>query len=100
MKDGIAAVGRVVPRTQLAADAGLQVDNGIVVDAKLESSGADVFAAGDVANAWHPFYRRPIRVEHWANALNQAPPPRAPWWASPSVTKGSPTSSPTSTTWA
>ena len=63
----------VIPRTQLAADAGLQVDNGITVDAKLESSAADVFAAGDVANAWHPFYGRAIRVEHWANALNQGP---------------------------
>ena len=32
-----------------------------------------MFAAGDVANAQHPFYGEPIRVEHWANALNQAP---------------------------
>lgn len=32
-----------------------------------------MFAAGDVANAWHPFYGRQIRVEHWANALNQGP---------------------------
>jgi 3-phenylpropionate/trans-cinnamate dioxygenase ferredoxin reductase subunit len=30
-----------------------------------------VFAAGDVASAWHPHYRRRLRVEHWANALNQ-----------------------------
>ena len=36
-------------------------------------SAPNVFAAGDVANAWHPFYRRRIRVEHWANALNQGP---------------------------
>jgi 3-phenylpropionate/trans-cinnamate dioxygenase ferredoxin reductase subunit len=63
----------VVPRTQLATDAGLIVDNGIVVDDKLESTAADIFAAGDVANAWHPFYGRPVRVEHWANALNQGP---------------------------
>jgi 3-phenylpropionate/trans-cinnamate dioxygenase ferredoxin reductase subunit len=63
----------VVPRTQLATDAGLNVDNGIVVDDKLESTAADIFAAGDVANAWHPFYGRPIRVEHWATALNQGP---------------------------
>ena len=34
---------------------------------------AGVFAAGDVANAWHPFFSRRIRVEHWANALNQGP---------------------------
>jgi 3-phenylpropionate/trans-cinnamate dioxygenase ferredoxin reductase subunit len=32
-----------------------------------------VFAAGDVANHWHPFYERRERVEHWANALNQGP---------------------------
>ena len=32
-----------------------------------------MFAAGDVANAWHPFYEQQIRVEHWANALNQGP---------------------------
>ena len=63
----------VVPRVRLARDAGLEVDNGIVVDEKLQTSAPDVFAAGDVAHAWHPFYRRRIRVEHWANALNQGP---------------------------
>ncbi|MGH3599693.1 MAG: NAD(P)/FAD-dependent oxidoreductase [Pseudonocardiaceae bacterium] len=63
----------VLPRTQLAADAGLETDNGIVVDEKLETSTPGVFAAGDVAHAWHPFYERRIRVEHWANALNQGP---------------------------
>ena len=31
-----------------------------------------MFAAGDVANAFHPFYGRALRVEHWANALHQA----------------------------
>ena len=63
----------VVPRVQLARDAGLEIDNGILVDAKLQSSAANVFAAGDVANAWHPFYGQQVRVEHWANALNQGP---------------------------
>jgi 3-phenylpropionate/trans-cinnamate dioxygenase ferredoxin reductase component len=63
----------VVPRVELAQTAGLEVDNGIVVDEKLQSSSERVFAAGDVANAWHPFYGRRIRVEHWANALNQGP---------------------------
>jgi 3-phenylpropionate/trans-cinnamate dioxygenase ferredoxin reductase subunit len=61
----------VTPRTDLAAGAGLPVDNGIVVDQHLETSTPGVFAAGDVANAWHPHYGRRIRVEHWANALNQ-----------------------------
>jgi 3-phenylpropionate/trans-cinnamate dioxygenase ferredoxin reductase component len=61
----------VVPRVELALAAGLAVDNGIVVDEQLRTSAAGVFAAGDVANAWHPRYERRLRVEHWANALNQ-----------------------------
>jgi 3-phenylpropionate/trans-cinnamate dioxygenase ferredoxin reductase component len=63
----------VVPRAGLASDAGLEVSNGIVTDANLQASAPGIFAAGDVANAWHPFYHRRIRVEHWANALNQGP---------------------------
>jgi 3-phenylpropionate/trans-cinnamate dioxygenase ferredoxin reductase component len=63
----------VQPRSQLAAAAGLAVDNGILVDEHLQTSVPGVFAAGDVANAQHPFYGERIRVEHWANALNQGP---------------------------
>jgi 3-phenylpropionate/trans-cinnamate dioxygenase ferredoxin reductase subunit len=63
----------VQPRVQLGATAGLEVDNGIVVDEHLETSVPGVFAAGDVANAHHPFYGERIRVEHWANALHQGP---------------------------
>ncbi|MHB1836016.1 MAG: NAD(P)/FAD-dependent oxidoreductase [Solirubrobacteraceae bacterium] len=63
----------VVPRVGLAKAAGLDVANGIVVDEHLRTSAPNVFAAGDVANAWHPLYGRRIRVEHWANALNQGP---------------------------
>lgn len=71
---GLALVGvGVAPRTGLAEGGGLDVDNGVLVDAALATSHPDVFAAGDVANAWHPFYERRIRVEHWANALNQGP---------------------------
>ncbi len=61
----------VTPRTALAEQAGIAVNNGILVNDRLETSEPGVFAAGDVANAIHPFYRRLIRVEHWANALNQ-----------------------------
>jgi 3-phenylpropionate/trans-cinnamate dioxygenase ferredoxin reductase subunit len=68
----IVGVG-VTPRVQLAEAAGLRVENGILVDERLESSVPGVFAAGDVANAHHPFYERRLRVEHWANALNQGP---------------------------
>jgi len=63
----------VTPRTALAMQAGLAVDNGVLVDGRLESSAPGVYAAGDVANAHHPFYGERIRVEHWANALNQGP---------------------------
>jgi 3-phenylpropionate/trans-cinnamate dioxygenase ferredoxin reductase subunit len=63
----------VAPRTGLIETAGLKIDNGVVVDAHLETSAPGVFAAGDVANAWHPFYGHNVRVEHWANALNQGP---------------------------
>jgi len=63
----------VVPRAGLASAAGLQVGNGVVVNSALQTSAPGVFAAGDVANAWHPFYRERIRVEHWANALHQGP---------------------------
>jgi 3-phenylpropionate/trans-cinnamate dioxygenase ferredoxin reductase subunit len=63
----------VVPTTELAADAGLEVDDGIVTDEALRTSAPDVFAAGDVARAFHPMYGRGVRVEHWANALNQGP---------------------------
>jgi 3-phenylpropionate/trans-cinnamate dioxygenase ferredoxin reductase subunit len=63
----------IAPRAQLAADAGVAVDNGIVANERLETSTPGIFAAGDVANAWHPFYEQRVRVEHWANALNQGP---------------------------
>ena len=58
----------VQPRTSLAEAAGIDVQNGIVVDARLETSVRGIFAAGDVANAFHPFYVKHLRVEHWANA--------------------------------
>ncbi|HSN07209.1 MAG TPA: FAD-dependent oxidoreductase [Candidatus Angelobacter sp.] len=61
----------ITPNVELARDAGLEVDDGIVVDEHLRTSDPDVFAAGDVANAWNPTLGRRIRVEHWANAVNQ-----------------------------
>ncbi|MDA0632204.1 FAD-dependent oxidoreductase [Nonomuraea sp. MCN248] len=66
----IAGVG-VEPDTRLAEAAGLEVDDGVVVDASLRTSDPDIFAAGDVARAYHPLLGAHIRVEHWANALNQ-----------------------------
>jgi 3-phenylpropionate/trans-cinnamate dioxygenase ferredoxin reductase subunit len=66
----VAGIG-VVPRTELAEASGLRVENGIVVDEHLETDVDGIFAAGDVANAFHPHYGGHLRVEHWANALNQ-----------------------------
>ncbi len=68
----VVAIG-VAPRVGLASAAGLRTDSGIVVDQSLATSAPSVYAAGDVANAWHPLYERYVRVEHWANALNQGP---------------------------
>jgi 3-phenylpropionate/trans-cinnamate dioxygenase ferredoxin reductase subunit len=61
----------VAPDTALATAAGLDVDNGITCDELLRTSAPDVYAAGDVAAAWHPRYERHVRVEHWSTALNQ-----------------------------
>jgi 3-phenylpropionate/trans-cinnamate dioxygenase ferredoxin reductase component len=61
----------VAPATALAEAAGIDVDNGIVVDEHLRTSAPDVFAAGDVASAFHPTYARHVRVEHWDNAQAQ-----------------------------
>ena len=63
----------IMPRAGLAAEAGLAVNNGVVTNERLETSAPGIFAAGDLASAWHPFYQQHIRVEHWANALNQGP---------------------------
>lgn len=60
-----------IPNTQLAEAAGLVVDNGVQVDEHLRSSDPDIYAAGDVANQFNPRLGKHIRVEHWANALNQ-----------------------------
>jgi len=63
----------VAPRTALADAAGLEVENGILVDEGLRASADGVFAAGDVANAAHPLLGVRLRVEHWHNALEQGP---------------------------
>ena len=66
----IVGVG-ITPNVQLAAAAGLEVRNGIVTDARLQTSDPDIYAAGDVASAYHPVLGKHIRVEHWYNALHQ-----------------------------
>jgi len=66
----IAGIG-IVPSLELAKSAGLQTGNGIVVNEYLQTSDADIFAAGD--NAFFPYQAlgKQTRVEHWDNALNQ-----------------------------
>jgi 3-phenylpropionate/trans-cinnamate dioxygenase ferredoxin reductase component len=63
----------VQPRTQLALQGGLYVDDGILVDEHLQTSKPGVYAAGDVATTHYPFYGQRVRVEHWYNALHQGP---------------------------
>jgi 3-phenylpropionate/trans-cinnamate dioxygenase ferredoxin reductase subunit len=59
------------PNVELAQSAGLAVDNGVTADAQGRTSDPDIFVAGDIANVVHPFLGGRVRVEHWANALNQ-----------------------------
>jgi 3-phenylpropionate/trans-cinnamate dioxygenase ferredoxin reductase subunit len=62
----------VAPRIELV-DGIARVDNGVVVDERLQSSAEGIFACGDIANAAHPVFTQHVRVEHWANALEQGP---------------------------
>ena len=61
----------VVPNVDWLATSGLMLDNGVVVNARFETSAAGVYAAGDVANFYDPLYRRQRRIEHWSNANYQ-----------------------------
>ena len=61
----------VVPNTALAETAGLDLDNGVLVDEQLRTSDPAIFAAGDIANQAHPLLGRRLRVEHWDNAIEQ-----------------------------
>lgn len=64
----VIAVG-AVPNVELAAEAGLEVANGVVVDDGLRTSDPRIWAAGDVANAFRARLGEPQRFEHWANAI-------------------------------
>ena len=66
----VAGIG-IMPNSELLAASGAAVDNGVLVSAALRSRDPDIYAVGDIANAEHPFVGTRIRVEHWANALNQ-----------------------------
>ena len=66
----IAGIG-IEPETHLAKSAGLKIENGIAVNEFLQTSSADIYAAGD--NAYFPYQvlGKAMRVEHWDNAIKQ-----------------------------
>src|SRR5690606_31810644 len=64
----VAGLG-ILPNVELAQAAGLQVENGVVVDELLRTSSPDIFAAGDVAAFYNPALGKRLRVEHADNAL-------------------------------
>lgn len=68
----VAGIG-ATPRIDLAADAGLKVNSGVLTDGSLRTSDPDIYAAGDIAEVDHPGLGRPVRVEHWAWAHDTGP---------------------------
>ena len=61
----------IEPALEILGGSGIQVDNGIVVDEYCQTNVSGIYAAGDVANHYHPVFGRHIRVEHWQNAIKQ-----------------------------
>ena len=61
----------IIPNTELAEDAGLEVDNGIVVNQYLQTSDHDIYAASDVARFYSPVFGRQMRLEHYDLAVKQ-----------------------------
>jgi 3-phenylpropionate/trans-cinnamate dioxygenase ferredoxin reductase subunit len=66
----VAGIG-IEPVVDFLDGSGISVDNGIVVDEHCRTNVEGIFAAGDVANHYHPVFERRIRVEHWQNAIKQ-----------------------------
>ena len=66
----VVALG-VEPAAELLTGTGVKIDNGVVVDEYCRTDVEGIYAAGDVANHYHPVFGRHIRVEHWQNALKQ-----------------------------
>lgn len=69
----LAVVGvGVEPVVDFATGSGLEIDNGILVDEYCETNIPGIYAAGDVANHYHPVFGTRMRVEHWQNAMQQS----------------------------
>jgi 3-phenylpropionate/trans-cinnamate dioxygenase ferredoxin reductase component len=66
----VVALG-VEPVTDPLIGTGVKIDNGVVVDEYCRTGIEGIYAAGDVANHYHPVFGRHIRVEHWQNAQKQ-----------------------------
>jgi 3-phenylpropionate/trans-cinnamate dioxygenase ferredoxin reductase subunit len=66
----VAGVG-VEPAVELLKGSGIEVNNGVIVDEHCRTNVDGIYAAGDVANHYHPVFKRHIRVEHWQNATKQ-----------------------------
>jgi 3-phenylpropionate/trans-cinnamate dioxygenase ferredoxin reductase subunit len=73
MADTVVVGVGIAPRTELAAAAGLTIEDGVAVDAGFRTSEPDIYAAGDVAAIENPLVGARVRVEHWANALDGGP---------------------------
>ncbi len=67
--DGVVAGIGIRPNVELAQQAGLQIENGVVVDGHLRTSAPDIYGAGDVANFFHALLGKRVRVEHEDNAI-------------------------------
>jgi 3-phenylpropionate/trans-cinnamate dioxygenase ferredoxin reductase subunit len=91
----VAGIG-IVPNIELLEAAGAQVDNGVLVDERCQTSLPDVFAAGDVTNHLHPIFGR-LRVSTGTTAISRAAPRPARCWAARSFTTTSTRSGPIST---
>ena len=61
----------IEPAVDMLGDSGVHLDNGVVVDAYCRTNVSGIYAAGDVANHYHPVFDRQMRVEHWHNAVKQ-----------------------------
>jgi 3-phenylpropionate/trans-cinnamate dioxygenase ferredoxin reductase subunit len=62
----------VEPVVDVVADSGVETSNGILVDEYCRTNVQDIYAAGDVANHYHPVFQKRMRVEHWQNAIQQS----------------------------